>query len=151
MNRREFFNWAGAGFLATQLPWVLAACSPQAPEEETASEDESSTASEDTTTAAADGFVAVGTVAQLDTDGYLLDEDASVIVVRDGEELMALSPICPHKQCKVNWQASSSQLVCPCHDSQFAVDGSVVQGPATTPLPTYEVKESDESVLVKVG
>ena len=50
-------------------------------------------------------------------------------------ELVALSRKCKHLGCGVGWNASLSTWDCPCHGSRFAVDGSLVQGPATADLP----------------
>lgn len=40
-------------------------------------------------------------------------------------------------------------FVCPWHGSEFALDGSVVRGPATRPQPAYEVKVVDGQVLAR--
>lgn len=58
----------------------------------------------------------------------------------------AFSALCTHKGCKV--VPAGALLNCPCHNSVFnAVDGSVVKGPATTPLPTVAVKVVGAAVL----
>lgn len=44
----------------------------------------------------------------------------------------ALLMRCTHKQCEVN--PAGNKLVCPCHGSEFAADGSVLHGPAKTAL-----------------
>ncbi len=46
-----------------------------------------------------------------------------------------LSGICTHRGCPVEWDAKADHFLCPCHDSFFGLDGSVIQGPATLPLP----------------
>jgi glycine/D-amino acid oxidase-like deaminating enzyme/nitrite reductase/ring-hydroxylating ferredoxin subunit len=47
----------------------------------------------------------------------------------DGE-LFAVSPTCTHLGCQVNFNRAERSWDCPCHGSRFAVDGSVLQGPA---------------------
>jgi Rieske Fe-S protein len=39
---------------------------------------------------------------------------------------------CPHAGCQVNKEGD--KYVCPCHNSQFKLDGTLIQGPATTGL-----------------
>lgn len=66
-----------------------------------------------------------------------------VIRLADGS-LSALSAVCTHAGCTVQYDASGGtpQLVCPCHGSRFsASDGAVLQGPASEPLPMREVVE----------
>lgn len=62
-------------------------------------------------------------------------------VVRDGLRKLAvhvgedgvvhrLSAICPHLGCVVQWNTTEATWDCPCHGSRFAVDGTVLNGPA---------------------
>ena len=70
-----------------------------------------------------------------------------------GGEFAAFSAICTHASCVVTeWNAGSSQLVCPRHGSVYAArqDGAVVGGPAPRSLPSLPVKLAD-GVLVASG
>ncbi|MCZ4492771.1 MAG: puuB 4, partial [Conexibacter sp.] len=42
----------------------------------------------------------------------------------------AVSPVCTHLGCQVNFNRAERSWDCPCHGSRYAVDGSVLQGPA---------------------
>ncbi len=142
MERRQFLGLFGVGALASSLPVVLAACYPK-----------QSTAPTSEASPGADGFLEVGTVAELDQEGSILNKEFELIVVRNPEDnsLVALNPECPHQGCTVNWDKSTQNLVCPCHGSKFAADGGVVKEPATKPLANYVVKEENGSIFVKVA
>jgi Rieske Fe-S protein len=48
------------------------------------------------------------------------------------------SSICPHLGCRYNWVAEQKRFVCPCHGSEFGVQGEKIAGPAPRgldPLP----------------
>lgn len=65
-------------------------------------------------------------------------ESRKVIVARvDANTLAACSAICTHKGCTVEYDANSKEWVCPCHGSQFSLDGQVVHGPAKRPLEQF--------------
>jgi glycine/D-amino acid oxidase-like deaminating enzyme/nitrite reductase/ring-hydroxylating ferredoxin subunit len=49
---------------------------------------------------------------------------------RDDGTLVAVSPLCTHLGCQVNWNTAERSWDCPCHGSRFAPDGEVLQGPA---------------------
>ncbi|SFG73663.1 Glycine/D-amino acid oxidase [Halopelagius inordinatus] len=52
----------------------------------------------------------------------------------DGE-LHAVSAVCTHMDCIVDWNDAEKSWDCPCHGSRFGVDGSVIDGPAVEDLP----------------
>ena len=41
---------------------------------------------------------------------------------------------CPHLGCSIQLQQASRNFQCPCHGSQFNLDGGVTHGPAVAPL-----------------
>jgi Rieske Fe-S protein len=65
------------------------------------------------------------------TDAFLkLGERAlgSVLVVRKGSTVTVFSSVCPHAGCDVG--PLEGALLCPCHNSRFALDGKVLGGPS---------------------
>jgi Rieske Fe-S protein len=60
----------------------------------------------------------------------------------------AFSAICTHQGCVVG--EVTTTIGCPCHGSKFAIaDGSVVNGPATAPLPALNASVSGSKVTVR--
>ena len=144
MDRRTFLSWVGVGTLASSLPAIIVACSTEETETETSN-----------TTPAKNEFVEVGNTEELDIRGFILNKDAAaepVLVFRKPKtsDLIAVSSKCTHAGCDVELDTDAQLLICPCHDSKFTLDGSVAQKPATKPLPSYEVKQEGNSILVKV-
>lgn len=61
----------------------------------------------------------------------------TLIIVRTGDTTFEVtSAKCTHKGCNVAY--NGTVLRCPCHGSQFTLEGEVLMGPATTPLRAYE-------------
>jgi cytochrome b6-f complex iron-sulfur subunit len=156
MKRRNFLSWVGVGFLATSLPVVIAACQTQ--DEVATDATDPTTAIGETpepidTTPRADGFSAIGRVAELDSAGFLANKALSAAVIRDPanpEAVIAVNSLCTHEGCEVEWDGESA-FVCPCHDSKFAADGRVTAGIAKKPLPVLEAKIEADLVLVKAS
>lgn len=56
-------------------------------------------------------------------------------VYRDGSGVLhAVSAVCTHMGCIVEWNQVEGSWDCPCHGSRFTVDGEILDGPATRPL-----------------
>lgn len=51
--------------------------------------------------------------------------------------LHTCSAVCPHLGCIVHFNAAETTWDCPCHGSRFGVDGSMINGPATSSLAPY--------------
>ncbi|HEY7394661.1 MAG TPA: Rieske 2Fe-2S domain-containing protein [Gemmatimonadaceae bacterium] len=49
----------------------------------------------------------------------------------------AFSAVCTHEGCLT--EVRNNRFECPCHGSIFAIDGSVIQGPAASALPNRGV------------
>jgi cytochrome b6-f complex iron-sulfur subunit len=154
MNRREFMNWAGAGFLASSLPMALAACSSSP----------SATPPAPSTTplppvggsASSAGFTPIADLADLQPDTAIeaIGPGKMPIAItgdsKKPESIVAVNPTCTHNGCTVKWNTQDKKYVCPCHSANFAASGTVTAGPAPKPLPTYEVKIENGKILVKV-
>ena len=67
-------------------------------------------------------------------------DGAPILVVRDGPaHFHALSMQCTHEGCPVRPPVRGI-ITCPCHGSQYDLDGHVRHGPAQLPLARYAVE-----------
>lgn len=69
---------------------------------------------------------------------------------RGESQVECLSAICPHAGCFVNYDAQSNTFLCPCHNSQFALDGAIIEpSPSPRPMDSLECEIRTEEILVK--
>lgn len=74
-----------------------------------------------------------------------------IIVTRlDASTVIAVDSRCTHLGCTVGWNQQNQDFECPCHGSTFGSDGHVQVGPATTPLKSYAVSVTTDSVVVTI-
>lgn len=73
----------------------------------------------------------------------------SAALFRDAEGVYAVSTVCTHLGCIV--KPTPHGFDCPCHGSRFALDGTVVKGPAPAPLAWLKVSESGGTLIVDEG
>lgn len=78
----------------------------------------------------------------------VLVEGRPVGVFRAADGVHALSIVCTHLGCLVNWNKDAGLMICPCHGSRYDPSGQVVQGPAPLPLKSYSVRVSGATVVV---
>ncbi|MBD2676147.1 MULTISPECIES: ubiquinol-cytochrome c reductase iron-sulfur subunit [Nostoc] len=137
MKRRDFINWVGLGWIASSLPVAIAACSS-------------------VKNIGLEDWVSVGPSAELDKTGQLLAKESPVgpvLIVGTSKSgsLTAVSLTCTHAGCTVGWKTDTKKFVCPCHGSEYALDGTVKRGPAKEGLKTFAAKIEGDSVVVKLG
>ncbi len=78
--------------------------------------------------------------------GFVLE--GAIIIINIGDGFIALSSICTHQSCKVSYDSDSNSLPCPCHGSVFNTTGSVLEGPADSPLKKYEVSQEGDILTI---
>ena len=68
--------------------------------------------------------------------------DRRVALYRDDQgQLRAVSSVCTHLACDVEWNDEDKVWDCPCHGSRFTPAGEVINGPAVRPLPSVDIPE----------
>ena len=73
---------------------------------------------------------------------------APALVTRSQDGVLALSLVCTHLGCIVQWQSAQRQFHCPCHDGLFDEFGDVVSGPPPLPLERLTVKRLADKIVV---
>ncbi len=82
------------------------------------------------------------TFRRVHADGWKVSSEKGTawVVKTAAGEVLAFSPICTHLGCAYHWDAKKGDFVCPCHGSEFSLDGKVLSGPAPRPLDRFETK-----------
>ena len=79
--------------------------------------------------------------------GYLVQN--SVIVIHASTGYIALSDVCTHQGCAVNYDPSSTHLICPCHGGTYDLTGAVLSGPPPDALNKYTVTQTGTILTIK--
>ncbi len=122
---------AGAGFAG--LAATLAACG--------GGSSSSSGSTSGSGQAGNSGNAALASTSEIPVGGGKVFSAEKVVVTQPAAgEFKAFSAVCTHMQCLVD-KVASGTIDCPCHGSEFSVkNGSVVSGPAPSPLPAQAIK-----------
>lgn len=90
-------------------------------------------------------------VAVTRTDGWTQTKNEVVGAIyarRDGDTITAFSSICPHASCAVSYSQTSSEYVCPCHNTYFKITGEVARGPSPRGLDTLPATVENGRVII---
>ena len=75
----------------------------------------------------------------------------SLLLIRAKDSLAAMALTCTHQRCALKIEDelnANAAFSCPCHGSLFSERGDVLKGPATEPIPWYEVSLDDHDIIV---
>lgn len=78
--------------------------------------------------------------------------DTPVLVLRHGDGIHAIHNRCSHRGCMLDeGEVDGHVVTCACHGSRFDVrDGSVIRGPATAGQPSFDTRESEGQVQIRL-
>jgi len=128
-TRRRFLNWLSQAFLSL---WALGGVAAIAAYLRAPERGES----------VAERIVRVGLLDDLAIGESRLVRHGTTpfFVVRvDAARVIALSAVCSHVRCILNYDRERRGLVCPCHDGRFDLSGNVLSGPPPRPIASYPV------------
>ncbi len=75
--------------------------------------------------------------------------DNPVLLVRVSQtEWRALSAVCTHLSCIVQYQPERTRIWCACHNGVYNLQGQVVSGPPPRPLKPYTVHIREDEVVI---
>ncbi|OGW47125.1 MAG: hypothetical protein A2078_16680 [Nitrospirae bacterium GWC2_57_9] len=72
----------------------------------------------------------------------------SVVLQPSPGKFIALSAVCTHLGCIVEWRPREEIFFCPCHAGRFSPEGKVLGGPPPRPLPSYPVKVRKDQLII---
>jgi Rieske Fe-S protein len=73
----------------------------------------------------------------------------SAWVLAQGGSLVALSTVCPHLGCGIDYVPEESKFYCACHKSYFALDGAVETGPSPRGMDPLELQDDGQLVSIR--
>ena len=84
-------------------------------------------------------FIA-GKVSDFKVDEVIPFRKERTFIVNTDGGLLAISAICTHLHCIVNWNELLKKFECPCHGAKFNRYGEVLEGPPPRPLDLYKLQ-----------
>lgn len=85
----------------------------------------------------------------LNQDGtWVLHPSENILLVNVAGSIRAFTSVCTHSACSRNWTFNGNEAQCTCHGSVFDNSGNVVNGPASSPLRSFDVNREGDSLTV---
>ncbi len=72
----------------------------------------------------------------------------SIIINTPDQGFVALSKVCTHLGCLVEYDKIKRRLLCPCHAGVYTLEGNVVSGPPPKPLLKFPLKVEGEDIVI---
>ena len=75
------------------------------------------------------------------------DIPAIVVNVKD-VGYIALSRVCTHLGCLVEYNKETNRFICPCHAGAFSIEGNVMSGPPPKPLAKLPLNVQGDNIII---
>jgi cytochrome b6-f complex iron-sulfur subunit len=84
----------------------------------------------------------------LKTMGNAISANGVLIVNTGNGGYTAIAQTCTHNGCKVGYNKSGNNFLCPCHNGMFDINGKVMAGPPPAPLKKYTVTNNSDVLTI---
>jgi len=155
MNRKNFINSITGGLTLACISCMMQACS----KEDATTPSNNNTGNNNNNPnnnnsgSGSNAILTVNLSSQLlNINDFVLDKGVVVVRTASGNvatSFVAFSSACPHAGATINFVKSSSSFNCSAHGSNFSIDGSVTNGPATSGLQKKTVEIDGTNLNVK--
>jgi Rieske Fe-S protein len=141
--------------IVSAAAFVITACTKavsgaSAPTSETVDEDTQTPSTPEQNPSQGDSVVITQVSALVAGEGFNFkanDGTDAILFKTKDEKVYALSRICTHEGCSVNFDLAQNKLICPCHGATYeALDGNVVSGPTQRNLKKINVKIDGDNI-----
>jgi cytochrome b6-f complex iron-sulfur subunit len=144
MKRKEFFSTLGISAISAGLIFMAPAVTSCSKDSTTDPPTGGNTGPVDFTL-----DLTSPTYTALNSNGGSIVKDNIIIARTSSGVYVALTSICSHQQYNpIAFEGSNNRFHCPNHGSNFATDGSVINGPATSPLTKYNTQLTGTSLRI---
>ncbi len=72
----------------------------------------------------------------------------AILIRTSAGDLRALSAVCTHLECTVQYRGDLGVIWCACHNGKYDLNGRNISGPPPRPLDEYKVVQQGEDIFV---
>jgi len=72
----------------------------------------------------------------------------AIILNVKGMGYLALSRVCTHLGCLVEYNKETNRFICPCHAGTFNMEGNVLSGPPPKPLEKLPLDVQGDNIII---
>ena len=142
--------------IVSAVAFVITACtkavsSSSAPTSETVDEDTQTPSTPEQNPSQGDAVVIAQVSALVAGEGFNFtanDGTDAILFKSKDEKVYAISRICTHEGCSVNFDLAQNKLICPCHGATYeTVEGNVISGPTQRNLKKINIKIDGDNIM----
>ena len=82
------------------------------------------------------------------TKDLMVNDIPSIIIHNQERGFIALSRVCTHLGCLVNFNKEKQIFICPCHGGRYTIEGNVISGPPPRPLEKFPVQVEGNDIVI---
>jgi cytochrome b6-f complex iron-sulfur subunit len=152
MERKDFIEQVGLSAASVLIFGCMQACTKNGPYSNNSSTNSGGTSSGGNNSSKIDFTINIS-VSPYNTlsnsGGFYVDKSNNIIIARTlSNDFIAVSSICTHQQVTLDFEANNNRFYCSGHGSTFNLNGTVINGPASSSLKQFKTAISGSSLRI---